>query len=66
MHFGSVKSAMYLWINGRFVGYSEGSKLPAEFDLTAIIVPGTETTVTLAVLRFSTGSFLEDQVRRYG
>ncbi len=36
IHFGAVKSAFYLWINGEKVGYSQGSKLPAEFDITGL------------------------------
>ena len=39
-HFGSVTSNMYLWVNGRYVGYSEDSKLEAEFDLTPYLKPG--------------------------
>ncbi|MFR5958354.1 MAG: sugar-binding domain-containing protein [Bacteroides stercoris] len=35
-HFGSVTSNMYLWVNGKYVGYSEDSKLEAEFDLTSL------------------------------
>ena len=38
--FGAVKSAFYLWVNGKKVGYSEGSKTPAEFDLTNYVKPG--------------------------
>ena len=39
-HFGSVTSNMYLWVNGRFVGYSEDSKLEPEFDITGFVTPG--------------------------
>lgn len=39
-HFGSVTSNMYLWVNGQFVGYSEDSKLEAEFNLTKYLKPG--------------------------
>ena len=39
-HFGSVTSNLYLWVNGRFVGYSEDSKFSAEFDLTPYLKPG--------------------------
>jgi beta-galactosidase len=60
IHFGAVKSAMYLWINGVQVGYSQGSKLPAEFNLTDVIRPG-ENTLALEVYRWSDGSYLEDQ-----
>lgn len=39
-HFGSVSSNIYLWVNGQFVGYSEDSKLEAEFNLTKYLKPG--------------------------
>ncbi|ETN95340.1 glycoside hydrolase family 2 TIM barrel-domain containing protein [Zhouia amylolytica] len=60
MHFGAVKSAFYIWINGEKVGYSQGSKLPAEFDITEYINTG-ENTVALEVYRWSDGSYLECQ-----
>ena len=59
-HFGAVKSAFYCWINGMQVGYSQGSKLPAEFDITDFLQPGTNT-IALEVYRWCDGSFLEDQ-----
>ncbi len=60
IHFGAVKSAFYIWVNGQKVGYSEGSKTPAEFDITKYIRTG-ENTLTLEVYRWSTGSYLECQ-----
>ena len=60
LHFGAVKSAFYLWINGRYVGYSQGSKTPAEFDVTDIVAPGSNT-IAIEVYRWSDGSYLEDQ-----
>ena len=60
IHFGAVKSAMYLWINGKKAGYSQGSKTPAEWDITPYLVPG-ENTVALQVFRWSDGSYLECQ-----
>jgi len=60
IHFGAVKSAMYLWINGEKVGYSQGSKLPAEFDITKYVKPG-KNTLALEVYRWSDGSYLECQ-----
>ena len=60
IHFGAVKSAMHIWINGQKVGYSEGSKLPAEFNITDYIVQG-KNLVALEVYRWSDGSYLEDQ-----
>ena len=58
---GAVKSAMYLWINGKFVGYSEDSKTPAEFDITPYINFGSTNKLALEVYRFSDGSYLEAQ-----
>ncbi|HRX12707.1 MAG TPA: glycoside hydrolase family 2 TIM barrel-domain containing protein, partial [Draconibacterium sp.] len=60
IHFGAVKSAFYIWVNGKKVGYSEGSKTPAEFDLTEYVKSG-ENTLALEVYRWSTGSYLECQ-----
>jgi beta-galactosidase len=60
LHFGSVKSAAYVWVNGREVGYTEGSKTPAEFDVTDVLRPGANT-VAVQVYRFSDGDYLEDQ-----
>ena len=58
--FDGVESAFYLWINGQAVGYSQGSRLPAEFDLTDFLQPG-ENQLTAQVIRWSDGSFVEDQ-----
>jgi len=60
IRFGAVSSAFYLWINGQYVGYSEGSKTPSEFDISDQVVTG-ENTVAVEVYRWSTGSYLEDQ-----
>jgi beta-galactosidase len=59
--FDGVESAFYVWINGTRVGYSQGSRLPAEFDITPYITPGAEHTVTTMVIRWSDASFIEDQ-----
>ena len=60
VHFGAVKSAFYIWVNGKKVGYSQGSKLPAEFNLTKYVQKGTNT-IAIEVYRWSDGSYLEDQ-----
>lgn len=60
IHFGAVRSAFYLWVNGKKVGYSQGSKLPAEFDISTYLQPG-ENLVAIEVYRWSDGSYLEDQ-----
>lgn len=59
-HFGSVTSNLYLWVNGRFVGYSEDSKLEAEFDLTKYLKPG-KNLIAFQVFRWCDGTYLEDQ-----
>ncbi|MCG8443163.1 MAG: DUF4981 domain-containing protein [Caulobacterales bacterium] len=60
LHVGAAKSAMYVWVNGREIGYSQGSKLPAEFNVTEHVRPG-ENSLALEVYRWSDGSYLEDQ-----
>jgi len=58
--FDGVNSAFYLWCNGNWVGYSQDSRLPAEFDLSAFLQPGNNR-LAVMVLRWSDGSYLEDQ-----
>lgn len=60
IHLAGVKSAMYLWINGKKVGYSQGSRTPAEFDITTYVRKG-KNTVALEVYRWSDGSYMENQ-----
>lgn len=60
-HFGSVTSNMYLWVNGQYVGYSEDSKLEAEFDLTRYLKPGQKNLIAFQVFRWCDGTYLEDQ-----
>ena len=60
LHFGAVNSAMYVWVNGKKVGYSQGSKLPAEFDISQYVTSG-ENKIAVEVYRWSDGSYLEDQ-----
>ena len=60
-HFGSVTSNIYLWVNGKYVGYSEDSKLEAEFNLTPYLVPGQENLICFQVFRWCDGTYLEDQ-----
>ena len=59
-HFGSVTSNIYLWINGQFVGYSEDSKLEAEFNITKYIRPG-KNIFAFQTFRWCDGTYLEDQ-----
>jgi beta-galactosidase len=60
IHFGAVESAMYLWINGKKVGYSQGSKTPAEFDISDYVKQGNNR-LAVQVFRWSDGSYLECQ-----
>ena len=60
IHFGGVRSAFYFWLNGEFVGYSQGSKTPAVFNITDKVMSG-ENKVAVQVYRFSDGSYLEGQ-----
>ncbi|MFC2175825.1 glycoside hydrolase family 2 TIM barrel-domain containing protein [Bacteroidota bacterium] len=57
---GAVKSGFYLWINGEKVGYSQDSKLPAEFNITPYLVQG-KNKVAVQVFQYTDGSYLEDQ-----
>ncbi len=58
--FDGVETAFALWVNGEFVGYSEGSYTPANFELTDYVTKGSNK-IAVAVFKFSTGSWLEDQ-----
>ncbi|MCL2507899.1 MAG: DUF4981 domain-containing protein [Oscillospiraceae bacterium] len=60
LHFGAAKSALYVYLNGAYVGFSKGSMTPAEFDLTNLLCPG-ENQLTARVLRYSDAAYLEDQ-----
>ncbi len=62
LYFGAVRSAFYLWVNGQQIGYSQGSKLPAEFDISELVLYGKEKNLlAIEVYRWSDGSYLEDQ-----
>ncbi len=58
--FEGVDSCFYLWINGRFVGYSQISHSTSEFDITDFVHPGGNT-VAVLVLKWCDGTYLEDQ-----
>ncbi|MDB4924690.1 glycoside hydrolase family 2 TIM barrel-domain containing protein [Mucilaginibacter sp.] len=60
LHFAGVSSAMYVWVNGHKVGYSENSRVPAEFDITDYLKAGNNL-LAVEVYRYSDGSYLEDQ-----
>ena len=60
LRFGAAKSALYVYVNGHFAGFSKGSMTPAEFDVTRFVRPGSNV-VAAQVVRFSDGTYLEDQ-----
>lgn len=61
LHIGAAGAAYYVWVNGERVGYSEDSKLPSEFDVTAQLKPGQRNILAIEVYRWADGSYLEDQ-----
>lgn len=60
LHFAGAKSALYLYINGQFVGYSQGSKTPAEFDISNFVHSGSNL-LAMQMYRWSDASYLESQ-----
>ena len=60
LHFAGVKSGFYAWLNGEYLGYSQGSMTPAEFDVSTKIKPG-KNRLAVKVIRWTDGAYLEDQ-----
>ncbi len=60
VHFDGISSAAYVWVNGQYVGYTQGSNNDAEFDLTSYVHAG-ENNISVQVLRWCDGSYLEGQ-----
>lgn len=60
LRFEGVDSAFHVWINGQEVGYSQGSRLPSEFDVTDFVRSG-KNTIAVKVYQWSDGSYIEDQ-----
>lgn len=60
LHFAGVSGAMYVWVNGQFVGYNEGSKTAAEFNISKVVKPG-KNNIAVQVMRWSDASYMEDQ-----
>ncbi len=60
LHVGSATSNLQVWVNGRFVGYSEDSKMAAEFDITPFLRKG-KNLIALQLMRWCDGTYLEDQ-----
>lgn len=61
MHVGSATSNLTLWVNGKYVGYSEDSKMAAEFDITDFVQCGNSNLFAMQIMRWCDGSYLEDQ-----
>ena len=61
IHIGSATSNLTLYVNGKYVGYSEDSKVACEFDITKYITPGKENLIAMQVMRWCDGSWNEDQ-----
>src|SRR5574344_902400 len=59
-HVGSATSNLIVWVNGKFVGYSEDSKVAAEFNITKYLKPGSNL-IAMQIMRWCDGSYLEDQ-----
>ena len=60
VHFAGISSAAFIWVNGQKVGYTQGTRLPSEFDITKYVKPG-ENIVAVEVYKYCDGSYLEDQ-----
>ncbi|EAR01320.1 glycoside hydrolase family 2 TIM barrel-domain containing protein [Maribacter sp. HTCC2170] len=60
LHIGAMKSGGFVWINGKYIGYSQGSKLPAEFNISKALKSG-KNSIALQIFRWTDGSYLECQ-----
>ncbi len=60
LHFGGIYSAAFVWINGKYVGYTQGANNDAEFDISRYLHPG-QNDIAVQVFRWSDGSYLECQ-----
>ncbi|TKA78722.1 hypothetical protein B0A55_04532 [Friedmanniomyces simplex] len=61
LRFEGVDSAFHVWVNGREIGYSQGSRNPSEFDITEYVKRGEENVLAVRVYQFCDGSYIEDQ-----
>lgn len=61
IHIGSATSNLTMYVNGQYVGYSEDSKVAAEFNITKYIKPGQQNLIAMQIMRWCDGSYLEDQ-----
>jgi beta-galactosidase len=61
LRFEGVDSSFHVWVNGKEVGYSQGSRNPSEFDITSSVDVDGENTLAVQVYQFCDGSYIEDQ-----
>ena len=61
IHVGSATSNLWVWVNGKYVGYSEDSKMEAEFDITDYVRFGEDNLIAMQIIRWCDGSYIEDQ-----
>lgn len=61
IHVGSATSNLWVWVNGKYVGYSEDSKMEAEFEITEYVKPGQSNLIAMQIMRWCDGSYIEDQ-----
>lgn len=61
IHIGSATSNLKVWVNGKYVGYSEDSKMEAEFDITDYVEFGQKNLIAMQIMRWCDGSYIEDQ-----
>lgn len=62
LRFEGVDSSFHVWVNGKDVGYSQGSRNPSEFDISSHVKTEGENTLAVQVYQFCDGSYIEDQV----
>ena len=61
IHVGSATSNLWVWVNGKYVGYSEDSKMEAEFDITDYVKFGEKNLIAMQIMRWCDASYIEDQ-----
>ena len=61
IHVGSATSNLWVWVNGEYVGYSEDSKMEAEFDITDYVKLGEKNLIAFRIMRWCDASYIEDQ-----
>lgn len=64
LRFEGVDSSFHVWVNGKELGYSQGSRNPSEFDITDFVNTDGENSLAVQVYQFCDGSYIEDQVSR--